>query len=174
MKCSLGISNYLEEISSLSPVYCFPLFLCFDHWGRLSVLSLLFFGTLHSDGFIFCFVLWRLLLFFSQLLVRPPQTTILPFCISFSWGWSGSLPPVQDHEPGCVVLPALYQTEFLESSSGIASVSFFFFNCFNYFHCDFNFCFPSDKLEKVIVTHSSTLAWKIPWMEESDRLQFVG
>ena len=28
------------------------------------------------------------LLFFSQLFVRPPQTTILPFCISFSWGWS--------------------------------------------------------------------------------------
>ena len=25
--------------------------------------------------------------FFSQLFVRPPQTTILPFCISFSWGW---------------------------------------------------------------------------------------
>ena len=20
--------------------------------------------------------------------VRPPQTVILPFCISFSWGWS--------------------------------------------------------------------------------------
>ena len=24
-----------------------------DHWGRLSYLSLLFFGTLHSDGYIF-------------------------------------------------------------------------------------------------------------------------
>ena len=49
MKCSLGISNFLEEISSL-PFYCFPLFLCIDHWGRLSYLSLLFFGTLHSNG----------------------------------------------------------------------------------------------------------------------------
>ena len=28
------------------------------------------------------------LLFFSQLFVSLPQTTILPFCISFSWGWS--------------------------------------------------------------------------------------
>ena len=28
-----------------------------------------------------------------------------------------------------------------------------------------------DHLEKEIATHSSTLAWKIPWMEESDRLQ---
>ena len=24
----------------------------------------------------------------SQLFVRPPKTTILPVCISFSWGWS--------------------------------------------------------------------------------------
>ena len=26
-------------------------------------------------------------------------------------------------------------------------------------------------LEKAVVTHSSTLAWKIPWMEEPGRLQ---
>ena len=25
---------------------------------------------------------------FSQLFIRQPQTTILPFCISFPWGWS--------------------------------------------------------------------------------------
>ena len=31
-----------------------------------------------------------------------------------------------------------------------------------------------DPLEKEIVTHSSTLAWKIPWMEEPGRLQFMG
>ena len=35
--------------------YCFPLFLCINHWERLSHLSLLFFGTLHSDGYIFPF-----------------------------------------------------------------------------------------------------------------------
>ena len=28
-----------------------------------------------------------------------------------------------------------------------------------------------DPLEKEMATHSSTLAWKIPWMEEPDRLQ---
>ena len=28
-----------------------------------------------------------------------------------------------------------------------------------------------DPLEKEMVTHSSTLAWKIPWMEEPGRLQ---
>ena len=31
-----------------------------------------------------------------------------------------------------------------------------------------------DPLEKEIATHSSTLAWKIPWMEEPDRLQSTG
>ena len=28
-----------------------------------------------------------------------------------------------------------------------------------------------DPLEKEMAIHSSTLAWKIPWTEESDRLQ---
>ena len=31
-----------------------------------------------------------------------------------------------------------------------------------------------DPLEKKRATHSSTLAWKIPWMEEPGRLQFMG
>ena len=30
------------------------------------------------------------------------------------------------------------------------------------------------SLEKEMATHSSTLAWKIPWTEEPDRLQSVG
>ena len=31
-----------------------------------------------------------------------------------------------------------------------------------------------DLLEKEMATHSSILAWKIPWMEEPGRLQFIG
>ena len=31
-----------------------------------------------------------------------------------------------------------------------------------------------DLLEKEMATHSSILAWKIPWMEEPGRLQSVG
>ena len=31
-----------------------------------------------------------------------------------------------------------------------------------------------DPLEKAMATHSSTLAWKIPWMEEPGRLQSMG
>ena len=31
-----------------------------------------------------------------------------------------------------------------------------------------------DALEEEMATHSSILAWKIPWTEEPDRLQSVG
>ena len=31
-----------------------------------------------------------------------------------------------------------------------------------------------DLLEKEMATHSSILAWKIPWMEAPGRLQFMG
>ena len=31
-----------------------------------------------------------------------------------------------------------------------------------------------DLLEKEMATHSSTLAWKIPWMEEPGGLQSMG
>ena len=31
-----------------------------------------------------------------------------------------------------------------------------------------------DPLEKEMATHSSTLAWRIPWREEASRLQSMG
>ena len=112
VKCSLGISNSFEEISSIFfPFCCFPLFLCIDCWGSLSYLFLLFLGTLHSDAYIFRFLLCFTLLFFSQVSVRPPQTAILLFCISFPWGWSWSLSPVPCHEPPSTVHQALYLSD---------------------------------------------------------------
>ena len=84
MKCSLAISTFLGEISSLSHSLVF-LFLCIVHL-RLSYLSLLVYRTQNSDDFPF--LLCLLFLFFSQLFVRPPQTTILPCRISLFWGWS--------------------------------------------------------------------------------------
>ena len=45
----------------------------------------------------------------------------------------------------------------------------FFLNSFQFFaSCSLTF------LEKAMATHSSTLAWKIPWMEEPGRLQSMG
>ena len=39
---------------------------------------------------------------------------------------------------------------------------------------DFTFTFRFHALEKAMSPHSSTLAWKIPWMEEPGRLQSMG
>ena len=38
----------------------------------------------------------------------------------------------------------------------------------------FQFLGREDPLEKEMAIHSSTLAWKIAWMEEPDRLQSMG
>ena len=39
---------------------------------------------------------------------------------------------------------------------------------------DFTFTFHFHALEEAMAPHSSTLAWKIPWMEEPGRLQSMG
>ena len=39
---------------------------------------------------------------------------------------------------------------------------------------DFTFTFPFHALEKEMATHSSVLAWRIPWTEKPSRLQFTG
>ena len=37
-----------------------------------------------------------------------------------------------------------------------------------------NLCLEKTSLLVAMATHSSTLAWKIPWMEEPGRLQSMG
>ena len=74
---------------------------------RKAFLSLLAILWNSAVEYIFPFPLCLLLLFFSQLFVRPPQTTILPSDISFSMGWFWSLPPVQCYEIPSVFLQAL-------------------------------------------------------------------
>ena len=49
------VSLIFLKRSLVFPFYCFPLVLCIDPWGWLSYLSLLFFGTLHSNRYIFPF-----------------------------------------------------------------------------------------------------------------------
>ena len=39
---------------------------------------------------------------------------------------------------------------------------------------DFTFTFHFYALEKKMATHSSVLAWRIPWTEEPGRLQSMG
>ena len=39
---------------------------------------------------------------------------------------------------------------------------------------DFNFAFHFHVLEKEMATHSSVLAWRIPWTEEPGALQPMG
>ena len=103
MKCSLDISRFPEEISNLSHSIVFFYFLCIIHLRRPSYLYLLFSETLHSVCFLSCLSLF----FFSQLFIKPPQTTNSPSCISFSLGWFWSLPPVQCYKYPSLVLQAL-------------------------------------------------------------------
>ena len=62
------VSLIFLKRSPVFPLLFFSLFLYTDPWGRLSYLSLLFFGTLHSDGCVFpfpCFLLSLLFPFFG-------------------------------------------------------------------------------------------------------------
>ena len=68
----------LVSVIFLTRSLVFPILLfsslCIVDLGWLSSLSLLFFGTLHSEVCTFPFVFCVSLLFFSQLFVRPSQT----------------------------------------------------------------------------------------------------
>ena len=73
MKYSLGIFNFLEEISYLShSIVCRYFFALITVEGFL-IYPLLFFGTLHSNGYIFRFLLCLSLFFYLQLFARPPH-----------------------------------------------------------------------------------------------------
>ena len=66
---------------------------------RKAFLSLL--AILWNSAFRWVYLSFSLYpsLFFSQLFVRPPQTAILLFCISFSRGWFWLPPSVQCYRP---------------------------------------------------------------------------
>ena len=110
MKCSLGISNFLEENSSLSHsivlLYCFALIT-----GESSLIS----PILWNSAFKWVYLSFPPLPFTSlfSAICKVPQTTILTFCISFSWGWSWSLPPEKHHEPLSIVLQAVCLTDLI-------------------------------------------------------------
>ena len=101
MKCSLGISNFLDS-RSVASLYLFALFT----WKGF-LISICYSLELCIQMYIFPFLICLSLLFFSWLFVSPPQTTILPFCISFSLGWFWSSSPEQCYEPLSIILQAL-------------------------------------------------------------------
>ena len=112
------VSLIFSKRSLVFSILCFPLFLCTDLWEKLSYLSLLFFGTLHSNGYIFPFLLCFWLLFFSQLFVRPLHTAILLFDILFLGdGRDPCLLYSECHEPPSIVHQVLYQIKSLNSIS---------------------------------------------------------
>ena len=88
------------------------------HWSLRKAFSS-FLAILWNSIFKWVYLSFSRLPFASLLfsaIVRPPQTTILPFCISFSWGWSRSLSPVHCHELPSVVLQALCLSDLCELS----------------------------------------------------------
>ena len=100
------VSLIFLKRSLVFPFYCCPVFLCIDHWGRLSYLSLLFFGTLHSNIYISFLLSFALTSLLFTAICKASSDNHLPFCISFSWGWSWYLPPIQCHKPPSIVLQA--------------------------------------------------------------------
>ena len=69
------------------------------------------------------------------------------------------------------MVPILINKNVFEPSYN--DLKFTVWNC-NYFFTNVNTTLPTLSLEKAMPPHSSTLAWKIPWMEEPGRLQSMG
>ena len=80
----------------------FPWYVQFS-WRDLSSCN----GTLCSVGYIFPILPCLLHLFFSQLFIKPPQTTTFLSCVSFSLEWFWSPPLVQCYKLPSIVLQAL-------------------------------------------------------------------
>ena len=75
------------------------------HWSLRK--AFLFLLAILWNGYIFPFLLCFLFLLLSQIFVRLPHSAILLSCISFSWGWSWYLSPVQCHKSPSIVHQAL-------------------------------------------------------------------
>ena len=104
MKCSPGLSNFLEEISMLSHSVVFLYFFASLRKAFLSLHAILWNSAFKWVYLAFSPLLLASLLF--SVICKASRTAILPFCISFSWGWPWSLPPAQCQEPLSIVLQA--------------------------------------------------------------------
>ena len=150
---------------------------------------MLFSGTLHSVGFIFPFLpafCFSSFLSLPRLFLKPPQTTTLPSCISISSRWFWSLSPVQFYEAPSIVLQAFCLPDLIPWIYSSPPL----YKGFDLGHTWM--VFPGGSGGKIhlqfrtpglnpwvwnwfsgMATHSSILAWRIPWTGEHDRLQFM-
>ena len=100
------VSLIFLKRSLVFPILLFSSIIWIDCWGRLSFLFCysLEFCIQMPISFLFSFAFH---FSFYTAIVRSPQTAILLFCLSFPWGWSWSLSPVQCHKPPSIVHQAL-------------------------------------------------------------------
>ena len=102
MKCSLGISNFLEEISSLSPSIVFLYFfaLITEEGFLVSHCSFLELWIQMGISFLFSFA-FHFPSFHA--ICKASSDSHVAFLHFFSWAWSWFLSPVQCHEPPSIV-----------------------------------------------------------------------
>ena len=106
MKCSLGISNFLEEISNLSYSIVFLYFFALISKEGFLISSCYFLELCIRTDICFLFSLPLASLLFS-VIWKASSIKHFAFLHFFSWGWSWSLPPVLCHELLSIVIPAL-------------------------------------------------------------------
>ena len=82
MRCSLGICNHLDEITNLPMLLFSSISLHCSLKKALFFLLAIFWNSAFRWLYL-SFILCLPFLFFSQLFVRPPQITILPFSFVF-------------------------------------------------------------------------------------------
>ena len=119
MKSSLGISNFFEEISSLSHSIVLLCFFALITEGGFLISPCYSFELciqMHIS-FLFSFA-FHFSSFFSYL--RPPQTTILLFCISFSWDGCDHGLLYNSSASGSWTAPSVLLTPFLDSMPACA------------------------------------------------------
>ena len=107
MKCSLGISDLLEEISSLShSTVCSISLHCSLKKAFLSLIAVLWNSAFKGVYLCFSPLPFASLLFSA--ICKASSNNHFAFLHFFFLWWSWSLPPVQCHEPLSILHQALY------------------------------------------------------------------
>ena len=124
MKSSFDTSNFLEEISNLSHLIVFLLFLCTVHLIRPSYLSMLFSGTLHSVGSVSQFnhsVVSNSLRPHGLQHARPPCPSLT------AWVYTNSCPLSRWCHPtiSSSVIPLFFSLQSLPASGSFTMSQFF-------------------------------------------------